>query len=180
MKRRVDYHLSHKLVGRLADLCPDSAHVRHVNRHEADDRTVWEYARVNGFAMVSKDEDFHQLSFLYGAPPNVVWVRLGNGTTVDIEQALRRHHTDLLKFVANEEGAFLIVGRRRASHGYAPDWHSAHVNHGDESRDTRITGHLTSFRGWGLRRAVWGPRHWASLVPVMPSRLMNTRSLRRL
>jgi predicted nuclease of predicted toxin-antitoxin system len=114
MKRRFDHHLSHKLVGRLADLFPDSAHVRHVNLHEANDRAVWEYARVNGFAIVSKDEDFHQHSFLYGAPPKVVWVRLGNYTTVDIEQALRRHHTDLLNFDANEEGAFLIVGSKRA------------------------------------------------------------------
>ena len=93
---------------------PESEHVRNVNLHEADDRTVWEYACANGFVIVSKDEDFHQMSFLYGAPPKVVRVRLGNCTTTDIEQALRRHHTDLLNFDTNEEGAFLIVGIRRA------------------------------------------------------------------
>jgi predicted nuclease of predicted toxin-antitoxin system len=108
-----DHNLSYKLVGRLADLFPDSAHVRNLNLHEADDHTVWEYACAHGFAIVSKDEDFHQLSFLYGPPPKVVWVRLGNCTTADIEQALRHHHTDLLNFDA-EEGAFLIVGIRRA------------------------------------------------------------------
>jgi predicted nuclease of predicted toxin-antitoxin system len=178
MKRLFDHHLSHKLVGRLADLFPDSEPVRHVNLHEADDRTVWEYARVNGFAIVSKDEDFHQLSFLYGAPPKVVWVRLGDCTTVDIEHALRRHHTDVLNFDANEESALLIVGSRRAEHGHPPDWHSAHVNQGDESRDTRIKGHLTSFRGWGLRNEVWCPRNWASIVHFMPIRLINNISLR--
>jgi predicted nuclease of predicted toxin-antitoxin system len=114
MKLLCDHNLSYKLVGRLADLFPDAAPVRNVNLHAADDRTVWEYARANGFAIVSKDEDFHQRSFLYGAPPKVVWVRLGNCTTTDIEQALRHHHTDLLNFDANEEGAFLIVGIRRA------------------------------------------------------------------
>jgi predicted nuclease of predicted toxin-antitoxin system len=114
MKLLFDHNLSYKLVGRLADLFPDSEHVRNVNLHEADDRTVWEHARANGFAIVSKDEDFHQLSFLYGAPPKVVWIRLGNCTTADIEQALRRHHVDLLNFDANEEGAFLIIGSRRA------------------------------------------------------------------
>ena len=113
MKLLFDHNLSYKLVGRLADLFPDSEHVRNVNLHEADDRIVWEYAPANGCAIVSKDEDFHQLSFLYGAPPKVVWVRLGNCTTADIEQALRRHHTDLLNFDANEEGAFLIVGIKR-------------------------------------------------------------------
>ena len=114
MKRRFDHNLSCKLVGRLADLFRNSEHVRNVNLPEADERMVWEYARANGFAIVSKDEDFHQLSFLDGAPPKVVWVRLGNSTTTDIELALRRHHTDLLKFNADEEGAFLIVGIRRA------------------------------------------------------------------
>jgi predicted nuclease of predicted toxin-antitoxin system len=64
--------------------------------------------------MVSIDEDFHQLSFLYGAPPKVVWVRLGNGPTADIEHALRRHLTDVSNFDANAEGACLIVGIRRA------------------------------------------------------------------
>ena len=115
MKLRLNYNLSYKLVARLADLCPDSAHVRNVNLHEAGDPTVWEYARAIGFAIVSKDEDFHQLSFRYGAPPKVMWVRIGNCTTADIEQALRRYHTDILNFDANEEGAFLIVGIRRAS-----------------------------------------------------------------
>jgi predicted nuclease of predicted toxin-antitoxin system len=114
MKLLFDHHLSDTLVARLADLFPEAGHVRHVNLHKADDRTVWEYARANGFAIVSKDEDFHQRSFLYGAPPKVVWVRLGNGTTADIEHAVRRHHTDVLHFDANEEGAFLIVGIRRA------------------------------------------------------------------
>ena len=114
MKLLFDHNLSYKLVARLAGLFPDSAHVRNVNLHEADDRTVWEYARANGFAIVSKDEDFHQLSFLYGAPPKVVWIRLGNCTTADIERSLRRHHTDVLNFDADGEGAFLIVGLKHA------------------------------------------------------------------
>jgi predicted nuclease of predicted toxin-antitoxin system len=63
MKLLFDHNLSYKLVGRLADLVPDSEHVRNVNLHEADDRTVWEYTRANGFAIVSKEEDFHQLAF---------------------------------------------------------------------------------------------------------------------
>ena len=114
MKLLFDHNLSPKLLGRLADLFPASEHVRNVNLYEAEDLKVWEYARANGFAIVSKDEDFHQLSFLYGAPPKVVWVRLGNCTTTDIEQALRQHQTGLLKFNANKEGAFLIVGDKPA------------------------------------------------------------------
>jgi predicted nuclease of predicted toxin-antitoxin system len=59
MKLFFYHNLSYKLVGRLADLFPNSEHVRHVNLHEADDHMIWEYGRSNGFAMVSKDEHFH-------------------------------------------------------------------------------------------------------------------------
>jgi predicted nuclease of predicted toxin-antitoxin system len=72
MKLLFDHNLSYKLVGRLADLFPDSELVRNVNLHEADDRTVWEHARANGFAIVSKDEDFHQLSFLYAVVSRIL------------------------------------------------------------------------------------------------------------
>ena len=104
--------LSHKLVGRLADVFPGSEHVRSLNLHRAGDAQVWEYARINALAIVSKDEDFHQLSFLHGPPPKVVWVRLGNCTTSDIEHLLRRSRADLAQFDADETGAFLILGER--------------------------------------------------------------------
>jgi len=71
---------------------------------------VWEYARDNGFMLVSKDEDFHQLSFLYGHPPKVVWLNLGNCTTHEAEQDIRQHYSDLADFAATDEGSFLIIG----------------------------------------------------------------------
>ena len=110
MKLLFDHNLSHKLVDRLADLFPGSNHIRNAALHDADDHRIWEFARINGFAIVSKDEDFHQLSFLHGAPPKVIWIRLGNCTTTDTEATLRSYHTDLLQFNANEESAFLIIG----------------------------------------------------------------------
>jgi len=46
------------------------------------DETVWEYARQNGFDLVTKDSDFSELSVLRGSPPKVIWLRIGNCTTV--------------------------------------------------------------------------------------------------
>jgi predicted nuclease of predicted toxin-antitoxin system len=34
--------------------------------------------------LVTKDEDVHRFSVMYGAPPKVVWVRLGNCATDDV------------------------------------------------------------------------------------------------
>ena len=109
MKLLFDHNLSHKLVGRLGDAFPDSEHVRSVGLQEASDLAVWEYARSKGFTIVSKDEDFHQLSFLRGPPSKAVWVKLGNCTTDDVERALRESLSDLLEFDGDEDAAFAVV-----------------------------------------------------------------------
>lgn len=65
----------------LAQEFPSSLHVRDLGMERAGDVAIWEFARDNDYTIVSKDSDFHQRSFLYGRPPKVVWVRLGNVST---------------------------------------------------------------------------------------------------
>ncbi len=74
MKLLFDENLSPRLARSLADVYPDSAHVMDVGLSEADDRAIWMFARERGFAIVSKNGDFRQLSFLDGPPSKVVWV----------------------------------------------------------------------------------------------------------
>ena len=114
MKLLLDQNISYKLVNRLDDVYPGSRHVRQAGLDEADDLTVWDFARDNDFVIVSKDEDFHQRSFLSGSPPKVVWLRVGNCTTQDIEDALRRNRVALTDFAAQEEAAFLVIGGQEA------------------------------------------------------------------
>lgn len=113
MKLLSNQNLSYKLVKRLSDLYPGSEHVRQVGLAEADDAAVWDYAKDNGLVIVSKDEDFHQRSFLSGSPPKVVWLRLGNCTTRDIEDALRQNRVAMTAFAAQDEAAFLVIGDRK-------------------------------------------------------------------
>lgn len=55
-----------------------------------DDPTVWEYARDNDLMIVSKDVDVHDLSLVFGNPPKVIWLRLGNCSTRQVDELLRR------------------------------------------------------------------------------------------
>ena len=73
-------------------------------------RVVWDLARQHGCLVVSKDEDFHRLAVLRGAPPKFVWIRLGNCTTDDIVQLLRRHHEDIVRFNEQHEATVLELG----------------------------------------------------------------------
>ena len=109
MKLLFDSNLSHHLVQTLASLYPGSEHVRNLGLARAGDEAIWSLARENGFTIVSKDSDFHQRSFLYGFPPKVIWVRMGNCTTGDIERALRNHSSDIAEFLDNDTHAFLIL-----------------------------------------------------------------------
>ncbi len=81
MKLLFDQNLSHRLVGQLSTEFPGSAHVRDAGLAASPDLTVWTHAAAGGFMLVSKDTDFQQRALLYGHPPKVIWVRLGNCST---------------------------------------------------------------------------------------------------
>ena len=111
MKLLFDQNLSHRLTRLLSDLFPDSLHVRDVGLKAADDPIVWDYAQENGFAIVSKDSDFHQRSLVLGYPPKVIWVRLGNCSTADVERLLRRYENTVKTFESDPEATFLSLSQ---------------------------------------------------------------------
>ena len=79
----------------LASLFPDSAHVRECGLLGLPDEEVWEYARTNGFTIVSKDSDFQQRGLLYGHPPKIVWLRIGNCSRQKLVQLITTHELDI-------------------------------------------------------------------------------------
>jgi len=83
MKLLLDQNLSQHLVVTLADLFPNSVHVRSIGLDTADDEALWNFAKQNDFTIVSKDIDFRQRSFLFGHPPKVIWIALGDCSTVE-------------------------------------------------------------------------------------------------
>ena len=98
MKLLFDQNLSPKLAGRLADLLPGSSHVQFEGLDCASDEQVWEHARLNGFAIVTKDADFNNLSVVRGNPPKVVWLLVGNCTTGQVEALLRTRIAEIEAF----------------------------------------------------------------------------------
>ncbi|MCA1817491.1 MAG: DUF5615 family PIN-like protein [Acidobacteria bacterium] len=109
MKLLFDQNLSPRLPRRLADIYPDSVHVREVGLRDADDADVWEYAKLNGFAIVSKDSDFQQRSLLYGDPPKVIWLRVGNCTVETVEVLLRRYSVAVHTFGLDAGKSYLLL-----------------------------------------------------------------------
>ena len=109
MKLLFDENLSHKLAARLEDVFPGSSHVRLHGMAHAADPSVWAFALDQGFTIVSKDEDFHHLSFLRGAPPKVIGIGLGNCTTAAIELLLRASLDLIRAFGEDPTTSFLML-----------------------------------------------------------------------
>ena len=109
MKYLFDENLSPFLCKRLADVLPDSIHVRDVGLQSAADSEIWEYARTQGLTIVTKDTDFNSLAFLIGFPPKIVLIQLGNASTSAIERLLRSRLHDLLRFEASDDSVLLVL-----------------------------------------------------------------------
>ncbi len=107
MKLLFDQNLSFKLCRQIADLFPGSAQVRLLDLAQADDRTIWQFAKLNGFTLVSLDADFAELATLSGPPPKVIWLRLGNQPTAVIEKLLRDRAEAIAAFESNPAAACL-------------------------------------------------------------------------
>jgi predicted nuclease of predicted toxin-antitoxin system len=110
MRLLFDEQFSDALPAMLADVFPGSLHVRALAGVGASDQRVWESALEHGCLLVSKDEDFHRLSVLRGAPPKVVGLRLGNCTTDAVARLLKGHEQALRLFAEQDEATFLALG----------------------------------------------------------------------
>lgn len=110
MKLLLDENLSDRIINRIIDLYPDSEHVKTLALTNTDDAIIWEYAKVNGFIIISKDSDFHQRSLLYGHPPKFIYLRIGNCSTPKIIEILRNSFDTIIQFDNNRVESILVLG----------------------------------------------------------------------
>ncbi len=109
MKLLFDENLSPKLPNCLSDLFPNSLHVRDVGMKATIDPIVWDYAKDNNLMIVSKDSDMHDLSLVFGNPPKVIWLRLGNCSTSQVENLLRLEFNAIKLFYEDETLSLLAL-----------------------------------------------------------------------
>ena len=112
MKLLFDENLPPRLARGLADLYPGSSHVHECGLGSADDEAVWQYAKDNGFAIVSKDSDFQERSVLRGFPPKIIWLRAPNCSSTEIEKLLRNAVAAVTRFIEEDQESCLVLGPR--------------------------------------------------------------------
>ena len=109
MKLLLDENISSKLVKYLIENFPESSHIDYLQMQGTTDTDIWEYAKKQDYIIVSKDNDFRQRSFLFGSPPKVIWLSVGNGGTKIIKEVLLANVQKIRSFAVSETEGLLVL-----------------------------------------------------------------------
>jgi len=107
MKLLFDQNLPPKLTGFFAKEFVGSKHLQELSLDSVDDKIVWEYAKTEGFTIVTKDNDFNDLVGFFGFPPKVVWIRRGNCSTNDIIELIESNISLMKAFISDSTNGIL-------------------------------------------------------------------------
>lgn len=103
MKVLFDQNISFRVADRLSSEFPGCAQVRQLGLENSSDLEIWKFATDNDFTIVTFDADFHDLVTLFGYPPKVVWLRIGNTSTNNLITLLQNHSAVIKSFIADSD-----------------------------------------------------------------------------
>lgn len=98
-----DQNISFRVIKKLSDHFTSAKQVRELGLEDSSDIEIWEYAKNNGFTIVTFDADFFDLSNLNGHPPKIIWLRTGNTTTENIANILIDKKELIKDFITNPD-----------------------------------------------------------------------------
>jgi predicted nuclease of predicted toxin-antitoxin system len=113
MKILLDANISWKLIGKLSPFFDECAHVDYIGLNvPAVDVDIWNYAKNNGFIIITKDNDFLDLLDIYGFPPKVVLLRTGNNSSKELEEFLINAKQMIEDLENGNFGLLEIIGKK--------------------------------------------------------------------
>lgn len=109
MKLLIDENISYRIVKLLEEQFPGAIHINQVDQQRMTDQQIWDYAKKEGFIIVTYDEDFNDLQTLLGFPPKVIWLRFGNATTKMIASKIMENNTNIKELSTENEIGLLEI-----------------------------------------------------------------------
>ena len=103
MKLLFDQNISFRIEKVLSQKFSHSKHISSLGLMNSKDIDIWNFAKNEGFVIVTFDSDFYDLSLINGCPPKIIWIRKGNLTTKSIVKTLEETHLIIRNFIENTE-----------------------------------------------------------------------------
>jgi predicted nuclease of predicted toxin-antitoxin system len=107
MKLLLDENLSRRLVPQPINVFPGTIHVADVDMLRTPDSEIWQYAKENGFTIITKDDDFLALAHRFGPPPKLIMMDMGNGSNAMLAERLRESAERLNEFVTHTRAGII-------------------------------------------------------------------------
>ena len=109
MKLLLDENLSRRVVPFIQDAFPNSTQIALLSMENSPDKDIWHYAKAHDYVIVTKDSDFYEMSLLYGQPPKIIWLKIGNQTKVATIRALTENSVDIERLLTAENKACIEI-----------------------------------------------------------------------
>lgn len=105
MRLLLDENLSRRIVPFIQETYPGSTQVALIDLEQVDDKIIRQYAIDNGYVIVTKDADFYEMSLVYGQPPKIIWLKIGNQSKAATIKALldNKHIIERTLIIENKE-----------------------------------------------------------------------------
>jgi predicted nuclease of predicted toxin-antitoxin system len=97
-----DQNISFRVANKLQNTFIGCSQVRELKLENRSDLEIWDYAKKNSCAIVTFDADFYDLVTLYGHPPKVIWLRIGNASSDNIVKVFHTHEVLIKDFLTGE------------------------------------------------------------------------------
>ena len=103
MKLLFDQNISFRILKQISDVYPEAKQVKDVGLENSSDSEIWEFARKNNYNIVTFDSDFYDLSVIKGIPPKIIWLRVGNTSTISIAKVLIDNQELIREFIQSPD-----------------------------------------------------------------------------
>ncbi len=109
MKLLLDENISRRVVPFIQDLYPESTQVVLVGLENTGDRLIRQYAIDNDFVIVTKDADYYDMTMLYGQPPKLIWLKMGNQSKAATIKTLQDNHRAIEQALITQDKACIEI-----------------------------------------------------------------------
>ena len=99
MKLLFDQNISFRVLTIIESTFPEAKQVKNVGLENFKDAAIWEYAKENDYCIVTFDADFAEIASFKGCPPKIIWLRIGNSSTLNISNKLINNLSSIKLFL---------------------------------------------------------------------------------
>jgi len=84
--------------------------MRSLGLQTANDEEIFLKAKTQKAIIMSKDIDFVKILERYGAPPQIIWITVGNTSNANMRKVLGKHFPIIIKMLKDGEPLIEIQG----------------------------------------------------------------------